>query len=286
VQSQILPKWGKWRLGDIETVHVRGWLGEMTAAGCASESVACYFATFRLMMEHAAEERLIPRNPCKLKRGDRPTAHPKAWVILDPEQAGVLVALAPERYQALIRLAFWSGMRWSELAALPWSYVDLNRGTVRVERAVESERPLLYGPPKGGARGRRTIPLDPQTVEMLTEHRRRFEVTELVFTTPRGGPLSASAFRQRVWSGQAARPAEHRKPVSGIVRQAFLDPEPTFHDLRHSHATLMVELGMDIDTLSKRLGHSRTSITQDRYVHGRRDAVEHSLEVLQRATQR
>jgi integrase len=286
VSSQILPKWGKWRLGDIETFHVQTWLGEMTRAGAAPESVSCYYATFRQIMELAAEQRLIPRNPCKLKRGDKPTPRPKAWVILDPEQTDVLVALAPPRYRALIRLAYWSGMRWSELAALSWPYVDLTRGTVRVERAVESERPLLYGPPKGGPRGRRTIQLDPGTVEILREHQKEFCAGELVFTTQNGKPLTAAAFRQRVWSGQGARPKEHRKVVHGIVQQAFLDPEPTFHDLRHSHATLMVELGMDIDTLSKRLGHSRTSITQDRYVHGRRDATEHSLEVLLRATHR
>jgi integrase len=285
VQSQILPKWGKWRLGDIDTVHVRAWLGELTRAGAAPESVSCYYATFRQIMEAAAEERLIPRNPCRLKRGDRPTPRPKAWVILIPEQVEVLISLAPPRYKALIRLAYWSGMRWSEIAALPWSYVDLTRGTVRVERAVESERPLLYGPPKGGPRGRRTIPLDPGTVEMLAAHQRLFGEGELVFTQPGGGPLMASPFRQRIWLGQAARPKEQRKAVDGVVRQAFLDPEPTFHDLRHSHANLMVELGMDIDTLSKRLGHSRTSITQDRYVHGRRDATEHTLEVLKRATQ-
>lgn len=284
VNSQILPKWGKWRLGDIDTVHVRAWLGELTRAGSSPESVSCYYATFRQIMEQAAEERLIPRNPCYLKRGDRPTARPKAWVILEPEQADVLIALAPERYRALIRLAYWSGMRWSELAALSWSYVDLNRGTVRVERSVESEYPLLYGPPKGGPRGRRTIPLDPGTVEILRQHRCQFENGELVFTTAKGRAITAVNFRERVWSGHGKRAT--RKAEDGIVKQAFLDPEPTFHDLRHSHATLMVELGMDIDTLSKRLGHSRTSITQDRYVHGRRDAAEHSLEILKRATQR
>lgn len=283
MSSQILPKWGGWQIGDIETVHVRAWLSEMSAAGSAPESINCYYATFRSMMEQASEDNVIRRNPCKLNRGDRPTARPKAWVILDPEQMDVLVALAPDRYKALVRLACWSGMRWSEIVALKWGQVDLARGTVRVERAVESEHPLRYGPPKGGPRGRRTIALDPKTVELLTEHLRMFGRADLVFTSAKGGSLSASAFRQRVWSGSPARPAEHRKAVSGIVSQAFLDPEPTFHDLRHSHATLMIEMGMDLDTLSKRLGHSRTSITQDRYVHGRRDAIEHTLEVLKKA---
>lgn len=287
VASQILPKWGNWQLGMIETHHVRAWLGEMTDAGCAPESVSCYYATFRNMLEQAAEERMIPRNPCRLKRGDRPTPRPKRWVILHPEQADLLVSLCTddrERYAALVRLAYWSGMRWSELAALHWTEVDLLRGNVRVERAVESERPLQYGPPKGGPRGRRTIPLDPGTVAALTAHAARFGRSGLVFTSPKGGALSASQFRERVWAGCAKR--KTRREVHGIVQQAFLDPEPTFHDLRHSHATLMVELGMDIDTLSKRLGHARTSITQDRYVHGRRDAVEHTLEVLKRAAAR
>lgn len=283
LKSQILPKWGTWQLGQIDTHHVRGWLAQMSAAGAAPESVSNYYATFRQIMEQAAEQRLIPRNPCRLRRGDKPTPRPKRWVVLNPEQCDVLVALAPDRFKALIRLAYWSGMRWSELAALQWTEVDLARGTVRVERAVESENPWSYGPPKGGPRGRRTITLDPKTVKILEAHLALVGRGQAVFTAPEGGPLGASVFRQRVWAGSGER--NGRKARDGIVKQAFLDPEPTFHDLRHSHATLMVELGMDINTLSERLGHARTSITQDRYVHGRRDATEHTLDVLSRAAQ-
>lgn len=159
-------------------------------------------------------------------------------------------------------LAAVTGMRRSELAGLRWDMVDLDRGLVRVERArhvVEGEE--VWSKPKS-VRGRRVIELSPKQAEVLRVHRRAqvelrlaagsgWTDTDLVFTDEGG----------------------HGPPLDDWTRGfqqiiARLDvPRIRLHDLRHTHATLLLEQGRPVKEVSERLGHSTTAFTMDVYGH-------------------
>lgn len=272
MSAQIIPYWGDRRLGEIRTLHVRGWVADMRGR-LAPESVMTYYAIFRAMMGEAARERIIPVSPCVLTKGDMPPRDVDKRVFLNVEQVGVLVALAKPRHASLIHTAAWTGMRWGELAGLEWKNVDLDRGVIHVVRsAKEVNAQVTFGPPKSES-SRRSVTIDPGTVAILRAHRDSTHTSpDLVWVRLRGGPLHRNQFRMLVW----------RK----IVASAFLEPEPTFHDLRHTHASLMIAAGLDIFTLSKRLGHSKASMTLDRYGHLRHDAQDAVMEAIRIASQR
>jgi integrase len=75
---------------------------------------------------------------------------------------------------------------------------------------------------------------------------------DLVFTASEGGPIRYTNWRRRVWI-----PATNEVGLEGLC----------FHHLRHSHATFLIDAGIDPVRVSRRLGHARTSITLDRYSH-------------------
>lgn len=157
-----------------------------------------------------------------------------------------LIAACDERYAPMVELASFAGLRWGEIAALRWTHVDLDEGSVTVTGSMQ--RNGIVKAPKTAA-GRRKVRLTRRTIEALDALARR---EMLVFPSPSGGPLSYHNWRRRVWV-----PA-----VDEIGLEGF-----TFHDLRHTHASWLIDRGVDIVRVSKRLGHSRTSTTVNTYAH-------------------
>jgi integrase len=168
------------------------------------------------------------------------------------------------RYQAMVLLATWAGLRFGEAAALRRGDIDLRLGTVRIERQLQELRTgeLREGPPKTDA-GRRTIALPPHIESELALHlESRVAAGEaaLVFTSPDGTPLRRSNFNRRVW-----QPACKAMGLRGFH----------FHDLRHTGNTFAASTGASTKELMARMGHSspRAALI---YQHATRDR-DHAL---------
>ncbi len=174
-------------------------------------------------------------------------AHPSPGVRL----AEVIDA----RYRVLVLLAVFASLRWSELAALRRSDIDLEARTVRVFRQL-AESPgggFTFGPPKSAA-GLRTVVFPDLIVPDLSWHLARFtgpHDDSLLFTSPVGSPLRHSNFRRRVWL-----PALAEADLS----------EVHFHDLRHAGNVLAAGAGANLRELMERMGHS-TSRAALVYLH-------------------
>lgn len=202
-------------------------------------------------------ERMLPANPCQIDKAGTVRAaerRPASVHDLDRIAAGM-----PERYRAAVHVAAWSGLRASELFALARKHVDLQRGTVRVERALieVSGRPLSFGPPKSDA-GRRTVHLPRGALAALAEHMRTYTAPgagALVFCTSNGTPLT---------SGNRTRFFARAREAAGL-------PELRWHDLRHTGATFAAQSGATLPELQNRLGHS-TARAALIYQHATTDA--------------
>ena len=166
-----------------------------------------------------------------------------------------------DRLHAAYRLVASTGLRRGEALGVRWKDVDLARSRLAVTQTLTHvSGELRFGPPKT-AKGRRLVPLDPATVEALTEHklaqeeeRRALGIDgepELVFTEPGGSPVSPPAFTDAFRS---------RAKVAGL-------PRIRLHDLRHTWATLALQSGVHPKVVSEILGHSSVAITLDRYSH-------------------
>jgi integrase len=165
--------------------------------------------------------------------------------------------------QIIPHLAIDTGMRRGELCGLQWGDVDLDGATLQVERAVEETRQGLRVKGPKSKRGRRSIVLPKRAVTMLRAHRvdqleRRLILgqgkitdTTLVFSNIEGNML---------WPDDLTR-------IWARVVLAKKLPRVTFHALRHTHASVLINAGLDVLTISRRLGHSKPSVTLDIYGH-------------------
>ncbi|MGW4425823.1 site-specific integrase [Streptosporangium sp. NPDC004631] len=144
-------------------------------------------------------------------------------------------------------LATFGGLRWGELAGLQRRDLDLNTGTVRVERQLMqiTGKGLVFADLKSNA-GKRTVVIPELIIEDLRAHVRDFtQVGDkgLVFAGPDDGALRNTNFNRRVWAR--------------ALQEADL-PKIHFHDLQHTGNTLAANAGASIRELMERMGHAST----------------------------
>ena len=206
----------------------------------------------RTAIETAVEDAIITRSPVRgIKLPATKTAEKR--FLAHTEVMELADAISP-RHRALVLAACYTGMRFGELAALRLENLNLLKAFATVvETASEVSGRIIIGPPKT-ASSRRQISLPQFLVHELSEHLRQHGPGNegLVFSAPRGGPLRRTLFRRRVWL-----PA---------VDQSVGQP-CRFHDLRHTHAALLIAEGTHPKVIQERLGHASIRTTLDTYGH-------------------
>jgi integrase len=207
---------------------------------------------------------LIAQNAASLEGA--PEVDENEVQVVPKEQIGELIEKLRGRavYTRAI-VALFTGMRRSEVLALRWPNVDLNGKLIRVRESLEQTKEcgLRVKTPKTKA-GRRDVSLPEIVVDALRDHRceqlelrmalgvGKMPEDALVFPAPlKGGYQSPRAFSKE-WSRVAA----------GIGM-----PGVTFHALRHTHVSQLIDAGIDIVTISRRLGHAKPDITLRIYAH-------------------
>lgn len=169
------------------------------------------------------------------------------------------------RYRVLFAFLLTTGARPSEAFGLKWSDIDMEKGIVSIQRALQWHSKAggggwYYSETKTKA-SRRTVPLPTSMVEQLRAHRAsQAEAllklgirTDIVFATSEGTPILRRNLVRR-----------HFKPA---LLAAKLPPELSLYSLRHSCATLLLQAGTHPKIVAERLGHSSTTLTMDVYSH-------------------
>jgi integrase len=189
----------------------------------------------------------------------------KTMRILTPEQLGNLpVQLAGQPMHALVVMALFTGLRRGELLALRWSCIDLSKKIVRVRESLDEtkEHGLRFKSAKTES-GQREVSLPEIVIGALREHRRqqleqrlslglgKASEDAMVFATPEGRPLRPNGV-----SAEWAR-----------LRCALGLEKVSFHALRHTHASQLIDAGVDVVTIARRLGHASPAITLNTYAH-------------------
>jgi integrase len=203
--------------------------------------------TYRLLhaiLNTATDDRLIRRNPCRIKGAGQEDSPERAVISL--AALAELLDQMPPRYRALVLLATFASLRFGELAALRRRQLDLDGCAVRiiVATAETDDGRLIDDDPKSQA-GRRRVAFPKEIVPELRWHLERFAQPGndgLVFIGPQGGRLRRSTFR-RTWTK---------------ARAAIGLPELHFHDLRHTGNTMAAGQGASLRELMERMGHSST----------------------------
>lgn len=240
IRVHLVPVLGARPIGAITPAEVRAWYAATSerVPGRARKA----YRLLRTILNTAVADELIVRNPCRVRGAgqDRSAERPTATV----PQVAALAGAVDERWQALVLLAAWCGLRRGELLGLRRSDVDLAGGTVRVERAVHylRDNSVVVGPPKTAA-GVRTVAVPPHLIPELTLHLGRWVASAPdapLFTERDGTPLRIYTL-DRAW------------------RRARLSlglPHLRLHDLRHTGNTLAAATGASTRELMVRMGHA------------------------------
>jgi integrase len=250
LDKTIIPELGHKGLREVTRGDVQRLLTQM-AAGYAPSTVRMAHSFLTSLFAAAVEDHLIDGSPCA--QVHIPGRTRQAVVPLTVAQVAEIADRVPAHYRSMVIVAAATGLRGAELRGLTWDRVSA--GSIRVDRQmldIIEGRPL-YGPPKSDA-GVRVVPLGQVAAGALVAHEGAYGhgVHGLIWTTRQHHPVSrwrAAEIWQLATKGMAVRPR------SG------------WHDLRHHHASLLIQAGMSPRAVADRLGHSDPAETLRTYAH-------------------
>lgn len=241
----ILPVLGDKSIADITLIDLNEAFSFIELNNSTKNTIKVILSNvFKL----AVKEQLIRTNPVSLM--DTIKFSQKEIKALTVDEVHKLLATAKDFspfYYWLIRVAIETGLRKGELLALHWSDIDFAKDTISVKRTVDAVGHV--GEPKT-AKSKRTLSVSKETLEGLQVLRR--PDCDIVFSNA---------------SGDYKRASPLQYAFTTILKKAGLR-HIRFHDLRHTNATLLIAKGINMKTVSERLGHSSITITMDRYTHG------------------
>jgi integrase len=232
--------------------------------GLSAKTVRSVHGIIHKALADAERKGTVARNvatladPPKLSAAQRPRMS-----IWTPDQLrNFLAHIEDHRLHPAYHLAANTGMRRGEVLGLGWDDVDLRAGRLSVRQAVITIHYQVHISDVKTTQGRRSIDLDERTVEVLRTWRRhqkrqRMAVGEgwrehgLVFSRPDGSPIHPDYFQQTFDRAVAS---------SGL-------PVIRLHDLRHTHASLLLAAGVPVKVVSERLGHANPAFTMSVYQH-------------------
>ena len=267
LRCHLIPAFGIRRLAEITRADVQRFLAEKRMQGFSGSSVHGMRTALSKVLQEAVDWDYLEQNPARgIRVGDRTPKQER--VYLSAEHVAQLHNSLPEPCRTLVLLAVLTGLRIGELLALRWKHVDLLHSTIRVRETVYEGR---FGTPKTRS-SRRDVPMSQPVREALIAQHARCALAgpdDLVFSSRAGTPISPKNMLRRV-----LQPA-----CRGLGLPAI-----TWHSFRHTHATLLGEVGESLRTAQAILGHSNLETTLNVYTHAipesQRRAVEKVAEIL------
>jgi integrase len=257
LREHLIPYFGCRRLDQITVDDVAGFIAAMRRKGLRGSTTLTTLRPLSKILAQAARRGAIPVNPCsQLERGERPRLddqRPKRILTLD-EMRALIAAADSEQYRCLLELLLTAGLRIGE--ALGLAVCDLNEkhAVIRVEYQLGRDGDRT---PLKTEESRRAIDIPPQLmrrlVALVAERGALNDPTALVLASRNG-----SGLMRKVSCAALAR---------AVKAAAIAPPKPSLHDLRHSHASMLIALDVPVVDVQRRLGHRKPDTTLRVYAH-------------------
>ena len=264
IRLHIKPYIGEVKLNKLTTLQIQKLYNKLLSdgrydrpeakdqpKGLSSKTVRNIHTVIHSACEKAIMERLLAVNPtkgCRLPKKER-----TEMKVLPPEKLADFFREAKETgVFELYYLDLSTGLRRGELLGLKWSDIDFEKRTLEVKRQIQRVNGVIQETASKTHNAYRKILLPVEAVEILQQYKAKQAIeSEYIFPSPTGGIME---------------PDCARKMLKRVLQRAGLD-ELRFHDLRHTFATLALQNGVDVKTLSGILGHYSAGFTLDTYAH-------------------
>jgi integrase len=269
LHRHIIPALGEIPLAQLQPHHLERYYAHALLRGRADGKGGLSPRTVRYQhglifeaLRHGVKQGVLMRNVAEAVEPPR-QSRAKKMAILAPEQVGkFLEAAQGTPYYVLFYTAIYTGMRRGELLGLRWCDVDLDLASLSVVQTMYKSRGSVVLKEPKSAHSRRLIALSPSLALLLREHRAEQERQRVQL----GKPLSGGDYVFAYPDGRPLDPSTMSHTFVKVIAGAGI-PHIRFHDLRHTHATLMLKAGIHPKVVSERLGHGDIRMTIDTYSH-------------------
>ena len=284
LDNRILPRWGDTPLRRLRTADLDLWYSELRRSGrldgkggLSANSVKRIHSVLRRALGQGVKWGWLITNPAA--EATLPKVHKQPMTLPDPADVARLIAEAKEVNESLptyFRLSAATGARRGEMCALRWRSVDFGKRRLTIERGIVQRAGELIEKDTKTHQVRR-VSLDEATVAVLEQHRERCEQ----LATDCGAELTDDSylFSHEVDFSRPWRP-NYATLAFGRLRDKLDLDGVKLHHLRHFSATQLLSLGIDIRTVSGRLGHANASTTLDIYAQFVDQADEKAADAL------
>jgi integrase len=270
VQKHLIPTIGRLQVNKLTVTHVQRVLDAQRDSGAAPRSVQYTRAVLRAALNLGIKWDLVRRNVAA--QADAPRLiYTEVEPLTRGEALTLLKALTGDRLEHIYAVAMTLGLRQAELIGLRWEDIDLDQRALHVRQTIQRiDGEYLVSSPKT-EHSRRTVVFPSEIAERLRAQRvaqleerlaarRDWEDSGLVFTNKRGGPL---------YGPFVTRHLQKELEAAGLRRIRF-------HDLRHTSASMLLMMGVELAVIQRTLGHTSITTTANIYAHILPELQEHA----------
>ncbi|KIL80154.1 tyrosine-type recombinase/integrase [Bacillus badius] len=260
LKNRVIPQLGCIKLAHLTPKLLQDYVNNLIEEGLSSSTIKKAYNVIKASLDFAVDMELLSSNPAKkIQLPKERKAKITVWELNDVRT--FLEVAAHHRWYIAFHLAITTGMRRGEILGLRWKDIDLEKGVLYVRQTLsKDEKQFLTGAKT--ISGVRSIKLSKETVVILKKHKATiskaklkcgpaYEDYDLVICTAGGTPVN---------------PENLKRSYMQLIQQAGV-PKIRFHDLRHTHATMLLSQGVHAKVISERLGHSNIKTTLDIYSH-------------------
>lgn len=261
VRKYISPLLGHHRLDKLRPLTIQLFYSSVAGGELSPTSVHYLHRVLNQSLKQAVKWQVIAHNPCDAV--EAPKKRKYQAQVLNAEQISLLLdSIRETNIHLPVLLAAMAGLRRGEICGLRWKDVDLERGILSVRNTLDWNNGKLTLSSVKTSTSMRPVKLPKNVLEVVRRQRLAQKENRLAL----GLQYQDQGF---VWAWDDGRPHDPDylyKQFRKVLQRLGL-PAVRFHDLRHSHATLLLQEGIPIKVVSERLGHSSTQFTQDIYSH-------------------
>lgn len=260
--KHIVPRLGKIKLEKLRPIDIQSFVTELFKEGVSIRSIRYYYAVLNVALNTAISWQLLAVNPCK--GVILPSKNKTKVKTLNKQQVDILLEGAKDTPLYIpVLLALTCGLRRGEILGLRWDNINLQNNTIKITQSIVQtpSGEILEKEPKSKS-GVRTIAIPEKTAKELEALLKKQAENKLAL-----GPEYKDGNFVVCWdNGEPYRPDYITHAFKKLVKKLGL-PDIRFHDLRHTHASLLLEEGVHPKVVQERLGHSSISVTLDTYSH-------------------
>jgi integrase len=279
IDRHIVPTLGEISLQKLSVVRINELYRQLEGAGLHASTIHYVHVVLGSCVKAAAKIGAVARNPVVNASPPKVKAQSGGRALTQPELDKLLASFKGDPLFLLVALAAGTGARVNELLALEWSAIDWETRSLRIDAALKpTSGGLERGTPKT-ERSRRTIRLDEGLLALFKHDRERQEGQQRALR----GISGVTTLHSLLPAAALIFPATPIEPTGprrhGPISKAFALRATRagfggfrFHDLRHTHATLLLQAGVPVAAVSARLGHANAAITLGIYSHSTSDA--------------